>query len=371
MKSNQNIDAFFAVLRAGLWERKVQLSLFGIIDYNQICHIAEYQTVTGIIAAGFEYVVDATVPRETALTLAGYSLELEKRNKAMNLFVKSLICRLRNSSINPLLVKGQGIAQCYERPLWRVSGDVDLLLCDKGYKNALEQLKPYATSVEDEDSYKKHIALKIDTWLVELHGNLRSRLSYRIDKMMDTLFFDSVVDGNVRQISICDEKIKLLGIDNDLLYVFVHILQHFFHGGIGLRQICDWCRLLWYYREEIDIPLLENRLRSMRLMSEWKAFSAFAVDSLGIPLNGMILYDDNKKWKHKALRIKEYVIKSGNFGHRDLKYVNEYSFILRKLRSLFNMVGEMFTHIRVFPFDSVRFFLYSFCVRLKALIRGE
>ena len=66
--------------------------------------------------------------------------------------------------------------------------------------------------------------------------------------------------------------------DNDVIIVFTHFLQHFFVGGVGLRQICDWCRLLWTYRDSIDRGLLERRLKEMGIVSEWQAFGAFVVE---------------------------------------------------------------------------------------------
>lgn len=51
---------------------------------------------------------------------------IEQRNVAQNQFIGALIQKLNATGIKALLVKGQGIAQCYEKPLWRKSGDVDL-----------------------------------------------------------------------------------------------------------------------------------------------------------------------------------------------------------------------------------------------------
>ena len=42
----------------------------------------------------------------------------------------------------------------------------------------------------------------------------------------------------------------------DIILVFTHILEFPFIGGVGLRQICGWCRLLWTYRSEIDVVKL-------------------------------------------------------------------------------------------------------------------
>ena len=96
---------------------------------------------------------------------------------------------------------------------------------------------------------------------------------------------------------------------------YEEIIKHFYKGGIGLRQICDWCRLLWTYREQIDTVLLKNRLRLMGLMTEWKAFAAFAVNHLGMVADAMPFYDDSKKWNKKARHIREFVLESGNFGN--------------------------------------------------------
>ena len=88
--------------------------------------------------------------------------------------------------------------------------------------------------------------------------------------------------------------------DNDVIIVFTHILAHFFYGGIGLRQVCDWCRLLWTYRDIIDRKLLEKRLWRMGVMTEWESFAALAVDYLGMPVEAMPFYYDSHKWSRKA-----------------------------------------------------------------------
>lgn len=69
--------------------------------------------MVGLVAAGLEHVTDVKLPKEEVLLVVGQTLQLEQRNKAMNAFVAELIGRLKDAGINALLVKGQGIAQCY------------------------------------------------------------------------------------------------------------------------------------------------------------------------------------------------------------------------------------------------------------------
>lgn len=371
MKANKSIDVFFELLEAGLWERDICLLPFGEVDFSDIYWQSEYQTVTGLIAAGFDHVKDVKVPQEDALTFAGSALQIEQRSSAMNKFIQGLIKKLNENGIFTILVKGQGLAQCYERPLWRNSGDIDLFLSNSNYRKAKDFLTPLASTIESEERYKKHIAMTIDAWEVELHGNLNSSLSKRIENGLEDIYNETFYEGAVRSWVNGNTNVYLLSVENDVIYVFVHILQHYFHGGIGLRQICDWCRLLWTYRDEIKVSNVEKKLRKMGLMTEWKAFAFFAVHDLGMPETSMPFYEDKKKWRDKAGKIKNYILKSGNFGHRDLSYVREYPYLKRKLQSFWNGIKGMFVHLRTFPSATIRFFSYYTMIRLQALAHGE
>ena len=105
---------------------------------------------------------------------------------------------MQQSGIYTLLVKGQGIAQCYERPSWRANGDVDFFLSDDNYEKAKVFLTPMATSVDDERVWDKHLGMTIDLWAVELHGRLYCGLSSRIDKELDRVYHNTFYDGAVR-----------------------------------------------------------------------------------------------------------------------------------------------------------------------------
>lgn len=371
MKTEKNYDVFFALLRAGLWETEVRLLPIGPVDFQSIYEQSEYQSVVGLIAAGIEHVQDVKVPKEIVLTFVGTALQIENRNLSMNSYIEELVGKMRNADIYTTLIKGQGIAQCYERPLWRACGDVDLFLSDNNYIKAKDYLTPLASNIETEDTYEKHIGYTIDTWVVELHGRLRGGLSYRIDKALDTIQKETFYGGEVSWWINGKTQIFLLGVNNNIIYVFLHMLQHYFHGGVGLRQICDWCRLLWTYRDCLDLDRLEKRIRKMGILSEWKAFAYLAVNDLGLPVNTMPLYEKHDKWKRKAQIIKDYVLKMGNMGHRDLSYVTRYSYIVRKLHSLWNGIKGIRLHFRTFPLDSILFSCYYNTIRVYAFLKGE
>nr|WP_288281579.1 nucleotidyltransferase family protein [uncultured Prevotella sp.] len=372
MELDTNQQTFFELMRAGLWEKEVRLLQCGKVDYDEVFRIADEQSVIGLVTAGIEHVQDVKIPQDVVLQFIGTSLQLEQQNKDMNVFIGKLIERMRNVGIYSLLLKGQGIAQCYERPLWRASGDVDLFLSEDNYKKAVDYLVPLATDIEKEYKYNMHQAMTIDSWTVELHGSLRGGLSSKIDTALDDIKKNVFCGGNVRSWMNGKTQVFLLGVDNDIVYVFSHLLTHFYKEGLGLRQICDWCRLLWTYRCKIDVDLLEKRLREVGLMSEWKAFGAFAVYYLGMPYDAMPLYSADAKWKRKADKICSFILEVGNMGHnRDMSYFEKYPYLIRKVWSLVRRCGDLIRHARIFPLDSLRFFPRIMFNGLRSAVRGE
>lgn len=369
-------EAFFALLRAGLWEKDVRLAQYGEIDYEDVLRLSEEQSLVGLVTAGMEQVADVNVPQEWVLQFVGETLQIEQQNKDMNLFIAELIEKLRDAGIYTLLVKGQGVAQFYERPLWRASGDVDFFLSEDNYQKAKTFLLPLATDIEPEGLRSKHLGMTVDGWGVELHGRLVCGLSSKVDKVLDEIQKDTFYGGNVKSWNNNGSQIFLLGVENNAFYVFTHFLSHFYKGGIGLRQICDWCRLLWTYREKLNHGLLESRIKKAGLMSEWRAFGAFAVEYLGMPLEAMPLYNENdnqnENLKRKAERIMEFIMMSGNFGHnRDMSYYDKYPYLVRKVISLGRRCGDLLRHARIFPLDSMKFFPYMMYCGVRSAVRGE
>ena len=367
---DKNRQAFFELLRAGLWEDDARLLQYSVIDYSAIIQMAEDQSLVGLITAGLEKVIDTKIPKEELLQFIGQTIQLEQQNKNMNAFIERLFETFRSEGIFSILVKGQGIAQCYERPLWRACGDVDLLLNKENYRKAQKLLLPLAYDIEAENSVNFHQAMSIDRWCVELHGLLHSGLGSEIDSVIDEIQEETFRNKQVRTWYNGKTDVLLPASDNDVVFVFAHILQHFFGGGIGLRQVCDWCRLLWTYHKKIDVALLESRLKRMGLMPQWQAFAALAVNTLGMPAEAMPLYSSEKKWGKKAEKILRLILESGNFGHgRDQSYKNKYPKLIEYAISFWVFTRYGIRQFMIFPSDAVRGWMRTISLGVKAKMK--
>ena len=336
-----SLQIFFVLLQAGLFghtdtTESTDFSDLNLnVDWGEVYRLAEEQGVVGLVAAGIEELraenLELRVPQEVKLQFVGATLQIEQRNKAMNGFVAELTERMRKEGIYAVLVKGQGVAQCYEMPLWRLSGDVDLLLSGSNYQKAVDYLLPLSKGSKPEGLYSKHLGIDIEDWYVELHGTLRTGLSARVDQEVDCVQKEVFYGGKVRSWMNGEIQVFLPGVDEDVLFVFTHYIKHFYKERILVKQLCDWCRLLWTYSEKVNVGLLAERLKRMGLMEEWKTYAAMAVEYLGMPVDSMPLYES--KYEKKASRLME-IIFAGSKG---------------------NKMKEIWRIAKVFPRNTVRF----------------
>ena len=358
---DNNQKAFFELLRAGLWgDGNPDIRIDGTTDWQEVYQLAQEQSVPGVVLQGIEELrangLELKVPQMLLLQWIGEVQIIEQQNKEMNVFIANLVEKLRNENIYTLLVKGQGIAQCYEKTLWRCSGDVDLLLDEDNYKRAKQELIPIAYDVESEDVWKKHLAFKIEGVEIELHGRMPFGISHQADNVVDEVLEDSLRKGGVSRWIVDESNVFMPNPDNHLFIVFTHFLRHFFIEGVGLRQICDWCRLLWTYRDSLNYELMESRIRRAGLMSEWRAFASLAVDYLGMPVDAMPFYD--KRFKRKGEKVMKLVFKAGNFGHKkDLSYRLRYSGMTYKVVATWRRLLDFASLIPVFPLDAPKFYV--------------
>lgn len=378
-------QVFFELLRAGLWgDSNDNHNVNGNVYWGKVYQLAQKQSVQGLVLQGLEWYrehqsgITLNVPQILLLQWIGEVQMIEQRNKEMNGFIAGLIEQLRKEDVYAILVKGQGIAQCYEKPVWRSCGDVDLLLNSENYEKAKQMLLPFASVVAEEDVKRKHLALTIDNWTTELHGTLHTNLWSSLEQVMDDILQDVFCGGYVTSLELKEPSMGSTvqffqpRADENVVFIFAHILQHFYMEGIGLRQICDWCRLLWTYKDSLNHGLLESRIRKAGMLREWKVFAAFASEYLGMPADAMPFYDNSKCWKRKANIVLNLVLESGNFGQgKDKSYKQKYHKTIRYCISFVLHAKDTFRRFCLFPTHALIMWWKLMMLVLVNVARGK
>ena len=362
---------FFALLRSGLWNEVPERASFaGGADWEALHDLAFRQTVVPLVTDGINRLPKELLPAEPERLdpFLGDLMATSNRNRVLDAFIPKLFDAL--AGIPVVLVKGQALAQDYPDPERRQPGDIDLLLLPSSYEAAKEILLPKATTVLDEEKEIWHQGMRFRSIEVEIHGCISTLMSRKLDRKLAALLEEQFDGRPFPAVSIGGAEIPVPDADFNAVYIFVHFLQHYWSGGVGLRQLVDWMTFVTVHKRDIHPVVLEVRLKDLGLLRLWKVFTGFAQEYLGCPVEKLPLAAAPDPGKNA--RIWRYIRRCGNFGKNVDRSRGEESYLVRKVHSLWRLVvADRLRHFRVFPQESVRFFLGAFGYGLQRLAKGE
>ena len=364
-------DQFFALLRSGLWNEVPERGLFAEgADWEALYRLAAAQTVTPLVTDGINRLPGELLPAEPERMdpFLGEMMSTANRNRVLDAFVPKLFRALEGIPV--VLVKGQSLAQDYPDPERRQPGDIDLLLLPESYEAAKAVLLPKATTVLDEEKEIWHQGMRCRSIEVEIHGSISTLMSRKLDRQLAALLEEQFDGRPFPTMSIGGADIPVPDADFNALYVFVHFLQHYWSGGVGLRQLVDWMTFVSVHKRDIHPVILEKRLEALGLLNIWKVFTGFVQEYLGCPAEKLPLAEAPDAGKNA--RIWKYIRHRGNFGKNVDRTRKEESYLVRKVHSFWRLVvADRLRHFAVFPKESVRFFLGAFGYGLQRLAKGE
>ena len=364
-------NQFFALLRSGLWNEVPDASLFaGGVDWEALYTLSFHQAVVPLVTDGINRLPHACLPAEEQRLdpFLGDMMGTVRRNSQLDAFIPKVFGALEG--IPALLVKGQALAQDYLDPSRRQPGDIDLLVSPDSYEAAKQVLLPKATKIAEEMPGILHQGMFFKSVEVEIHGSISTLMSRKLDRKLAALLSEQFDGREFPTVAIGGAQIPVPEANFNALYVFVHFLKHYWSGGVGLRQPMDWMTFVSVHKRDIHPVILERQLEELRLVHVWKVFTGFAQEYLGCPAEKLPLAaaPDSRK----NARIWKYILWSGNFGKKRDRSRGKESFLVRKIHSLWRLViVDRLRHFRVFPKESVRFFLGAFGYGLQRLIDGE
>ncbi len=363
---------FFDILRKGLWGEsyaKINYSTDAEV-WKAILDLGFSQTVAGIVADGLSNCPQGVVPSEVAREIISASISTEQLNERMNAAIAQLMPAFDRADVPAVVVKGQAIAQCYRHPLSRTPGDIDLIVKCEDYERAKAVVQELSGNEGVCTPEVKHFAVTFGDVEVEVHGTIHTNLEAGINNILDIMQADLFMDGGSRLWDCNGAKVQIPSEDFNALYIFVHFLQHFFFGGMGLRQLCDLTMALHSGRGRIDEQKLSERLKSMKLETEWKTLVAFLVEYLGLPEQEAPFFD--KTYCSKTHRVWKNLRNTGNFGRgKPRRYGAKSPYLLRKSESFIRYISNLPDRVLLFPGNSLKTFRRFFSRGLKAVSQGK
>ena len=310
----QHEEVFFRTLRSALWGETLQIPE-GFSNWGKVMKLAKAQAVTGLVGDVILRTPEimASLPDKAA----EYVQEIPMKNIVMHTVLNNTLIlavkTLRDHGIEPVLLKGQGLARYYPVPELRQCGDIDLYVGEENYEKAYEALKGVVTEIDDKEKiyHWLHFHAKIHSVLLEIHHEVE----YVFKKSYEKLFRSKVqtgLTGDLPVLNFGDSAVSVPEVSFNAFYVFYHLWRHYMASGVGLRQLCDWMLFLNANKDEIDLEYLESFINEMNLMDAWQTFGCILVGHLGMPQENFPFYDQsNRKYSDRLLKM---IMAEGNFG---------------------------------------------------------
>lgn len=186
---------------------------------------------------------------QAAYRMQALQAALHERN------IKRVFPALRDAGVEPILVKGWAIARLYPEPVMRPYCDLDLCVMPDDYSRAEAALKR-----------PEHPGCVVD-----LHGGFGKFY----DRRTDDVFARS------RLVKLGDLDVRVLGAEDDLRFLCMHMLRH---GAMLPLWLCDIAISLHQRSDEFD---WDRCLSSSRREADWVACAiGLAHQLLGVSIEG-------------------------------------------------------------------------------------
>ncbi len=320
-------------MRSALWSEPLSDAI-PAAQLREVFSIAKAQSTLPLVCQALLLSPDQELSDSRKVAMQDKLRSCVSQHFRTNHAIAILAAGLRAQGIDPVLMKGQGVASYYKNPYLRECGDIDLYVGKQRYTDACRAAASLA-GIDDIPQWserKKHYNVDVVGVPVEIHWTSEI-LPKRYDAAYQEYSFEGMSKGLVQQ-TIDGEKVNTPEDSFNAFFIFNHTWHHFVTGGVGLRQFCDWVMLLHAKAGRLDLDHIREMLETLDLMDSWQVFGKVAVEHLGLPEIEMPFY--KKEDDPRVGEVLDIVFREGNFGHERHELRNRpNNFFAAKARSLY------------------------------------
>lgn len=229
-----------------------------------------------------------------------------KNQRELYLFI---INEIYKNNIDIIVFKGIIMQEYYPVNIMRTMGDLDFIVQEKDYSNIKEILEQFNFMIKKQDP--QHITFKNNQNIsIEVHLKLidNKKMNNRVEVFGN--FWEKTKVINIEGI-----QIRTLNTEDTLAYLLLHLLNHKYGAGFGLRQLCDL--VVFLEKEKISINTLKKIADKIHAVNFTEVILQICNDLLDYRYN---YFNTKVVQKYKELMIKE-IINGGVHGLSDKENV--------------------------------------------------
>jgi len=249
---------FLSLLRLGI--NREAKPILQDVEWEIVLNIAAQHGLSGVLFDGIERLPEYLRPsKDVLLQWIGTTLESESVQAMQQKAAEEMARLFHKNGIRTYVLKGDVIAECYPKPLHRVSSDMDCYLMmekdstedshQKAWKLGNDLIRAAGYLIDDD--YYKNSGFELPGLIVENHqymtpfrGNKRLRsLELVLQSMMKADKGENVFEGSY---------LYRPPVMASALFMIEHAYSHFLHEGLTWRMILDWKLFGEKHHSEID-----------------------------------------------------------------------------------------------------------------------
>lgn len=266
------------------------------------------------------------------------------RNSILNKATVYVYKKIREAGYPCCILKGQGNAMLYPRPVSRTPGDVDVWV-----DASREEIRSLACSLAKEKGYVSdeslnHVGLFIKDIAVELHSTpaIMANFFYnrRLQKWLNeekgrqcshlvSLGSGPVSSDGDAQKGLAEMKVAVPTASFNAVYQLYHLYHHYFYEGVGLRQVLDYYFVVTGLMDELEkqqtgsaisdsenhssLSEIQQTLKQLGLWNFAGAMMYVLREVLGLSEDKMFVPVDIRRGE----MLLHEILAGGNFGRYD------------------------------------------------------
>ena len=332
---------FFEFLQIAVGQRKSFSQSPSMEDWKWMFAEAKRQTLFGVCFQAIE-ILPAEQRPSRDLLLSWYALTEQLRclNQKLNMRTVQICSYLSGQQTHSIVLKGQGIALYYPKPLLRVCGDIDIWVDAKRQQ--------FCNLVKERFSCGKMVYHNVSCHFfsdaeVEVHFTPSWLCNYFRNRRMQRYFKREFERSKENYVDLPEEagRICVPTLAMNRVFILQHIYRHLFGDGIGLRQMMDYYYVLQQGFTEEERLETVRQLRRLGMM-KFTAAAMYVLKNVFAMEDKYLLVSPNEEEGHFLL---EEIMRAGNFGKSDPRIVhpekeNKLQSFLRITRQNFRFIGH-------------------------------
>ena len=344
---------YFALLRSALWDTPVVIE--GEVEWDAVMQLAKHHATNVLLSGVASQMTGANRPSVSMLGEMQMAMRFNLMNHMkLKQILASAVKLLREHDINPVLLKGFGLAMLYPNPNLRQFGDIDLYVGLGDFHEACKLLctLPGGYNWREEEDSGKHYNIEFGPYPMEIH-----RVSADLSGHKELAVYESIEREGLHEkaqlVNLEGLELKIPSKEFMVFFTFFHAWTHFLTTGVGWRQISDLAVTLHAYYGQLDLDKLNHWIRSMHLLKPWQTFGRLMVDNLGLPESEMPFYEASRR--RRASKLFTRIMAEGNFRRPNrFKRIKPKGVIMRRLHAFIGIFVNFFQLASIFPDQAFR-----------------